>query len=117
VDASILEKNLPIRAGGKSSDDLGVIWIEPAPSGDETTWRTDENLASDLPAAAHLHSCDYCAWGYFGNESSYVDFYTFAALHIEIPKFGEGVRAVAKSSQGKPVKRKGPSRKGKLKPE
>jgi hypothetical protein len=36
-------------------------------------------------------------WGYFGNESSEVDFYTFAALHIAIPKVGAGPRAATKT--------------------
>ena len=67
-------------------------------------------------AAAHLHECDYCPWGYFGNESSVVDFYTFAALHIEIPRMGRGVRKLKqKSAQGNP-KTKASVRKRKVKP-
>ena len=71
----------------------------------KTTWQSEEEGDSELPAAAHLHSCDYCPWGYFGNEGSEVDLYTFAALHIEIPKFGKGLRAATKPSALKNPKR------------
>ena len=46
-----------------------------------------------LPAVMHLHSCEYSATNYFGNEGSDVDFYVYCALHVAIPKYGEGVRA------------------------
>ena len=71
----------------------------------------------ELPAAALLHSCDYCPWGYFGNESSEVDLYTYAALHIEIPKFGQGPRAASKPSTRTKVKRQRSIRKGNAKQE
>ena len=60
---------------------------------------------SELPAAAHLHSCEYCPWGYFGNEASEIDLYTYAALHIEIPPFGKGLRVADKPLKRAPVKR------------
>jgi hypothetical protein len=93
VDSSMLEEALPIRAGSEEEGDFGVTWLEPHPSSDQATWQSKEHGDPELPAAARLHSCDYCPWGYFGNESSEVDFYTFAALHIEIPTFGQGLRA------------------------
>jgi hypothetical protein len=99
VDASDLDEALPIRAGSEQEGDFGVTWLEPPPSSDQTTWQSTEDRDRELPAAAHLRTCDYCPWGYFGNESSEVDFYTFAALHIEIPKFGHGVRAATELSE------------------
>lgn len=96
VDSSDLERALPIRAGSEKEGDFGVTWLEPAPSSDTSTWKSNENRDPELPAAARLLHADYCPWGYFGNESSEVDFYTFAAVHIEIPKFGRGVRGTAK---------------------
>jgi hypothetical protein len=98
VDSSDLEEALPIRASSEKEGDFGVTWLEPSPSSGESTWQSKENSDPGLPAAAHLHSCDYCPWGYFGNESSEVDLYTYAALHIGIPKFGQGVRGSAKPS-------------------
>jgi hypothetical protein len=115
VDASDLERALPIRAGSEKEADFGVTWLEPRPSSDETTWQSGETRDPELPAAAQLHSADYCPWGYFGNESSEVDFYTFAALHVEIPKLGQGPRATAKSSARTIRKSKESVRKGKPK--
>ncbi|MCI0638191.1 MAG: hypothetical protein L0Y72_30250 [Gemmataceae bacterium] len=106
VEATDLERALPIRADSENDGDFGVTWLEPPPSSDTTTWRSKEDRDRELPAAAHLHSADYCPWGYFGNESSEVDFYTFAALHMEIPKFGQGIRAPTKPSTRAPAKRK-----------
>ena len=98
VDSSALERALPIRGGSEKEGDFGVTWLEPPPSSDESTWQAEEDCDPQLPAAARLHSCDYCPWGYFGNESSEVDFYIFAALHIEIPAFGRGIRRASKPS-------------------
>jgi hypothetical protein len=36
------------------------------------------------------------ATGYFGNEGSDIDLYVYGALHVEIPPYGEGARAVTK---------------------
>jgi hypothetical protein len=105
VESSDLEEALPIRATSETAGDFGVTWLEPAPSSDKSTWKSKEDRDPELPAAAHLHSCDYCPWGYFGNESSEVDLYTFAALHIDIPSFGQGVRAATKPSTRTKVKR------------
>jgi hypothetical protein len=49
-------------------------------------------LDPELPAIAHLHECEYSATGYFGNEGSETDFYTYGALHVAIPPYGEGPR-------------------------
>jgi hypothetical protein len=118
VDASDLEHALAIRASSEKDGDFGVTWLEPPPSSDESTWRQPgEDRDSQLPAAAHLHSADYCPWGYFGNESSEVDFYTFAALHIEIPKLGQGVRASTKTRTSTILRRKRSTHKGSAKQE
>jgi hypothetical protein len=117
VESSDLEEALPIRASSEEADDFGVTWLERPPSSDESTWQSKEGRDPELPAAAHLHSCDYCPWGYFGNESSEVDLYIFAALHIEIPKFGHGLRAATKLSTRAMVKRKRSTRKGNAKQE
>jgi hypothetical protein len=117
VDASDLEEALPIRASSETAGDFGVTWLEPPPSSDQSTWQSKEDRDPELPAAAHLHSCDYCPWGYFGNESSEVDLYTFAALHIAIPKFGQGPRASTKPPASTVVKRKRTTRKGNTKQE
>jgi hypothetical protein len=105
VDSAGLENALPIRASSEQEGDFGVTWLEPRPTSDETSWRSQENDDSDLPAAAHLHSCEYCPWGYFGNEGSEIDLYTYAALHIKIPPFGKGPRVADKPLKRAPVKR------------
>jgi hypothetical protein len=115
VDSSDLEEALPIRASSEKKGNFGVTWLEPRPSTDESRWQSKEGRDPELPAAAHLHRCDYCPWGYFGNESSEIDLYTFAALHIKIPKFGQGLRAAAKPSTKIVVKRERSTRKGKAK--
>jgi hypothetical protein len=106
VDSTALEQALPIRAGSEKEGNFGITWLEPPPSSDDSTWQSKEDRDPDLPAASLLHRCDYCPWGYFGNESSEVDLYTFAALHIEIPKFGQGPRSATKSTKGSAPKRK-----------
>jgi hypothetical protein len=106
MDSAKLQKALPIVARSESEGDFGVTWLDPYPTSDTFSWRSDENDNSELPAAAHLHSCEYCPWGYFGNESSEVDFYTYAALHFEIPAIGQGPRAANKPLTHNPVKRK-----------
>ena len=117
VDLSIIEKALPIHAHSEKGNEFGVTWLEPPPSSDETTRQYKGDHDPQLPAASLLHSCDYCPWGYFGNESSEVDLYTFAALHFEIPEFGEGIRAKAKPSKSTVVKPKQPKAKRKAKEE
>jgi hypothetical protein len=112
MDSSALENALPIRSSSEEEGDFGVTWLEPPPSSDGSTWQSKADCDPELPAASKLHSCDYCPWGYFGNESSEVDLYTYAALHIRIPKFGRGLREATKSSTRKTAKRKPSTRKG-----
>lgn len=106
MDSSALKNVLPIRASSEQEGDFGVTWIEPPPTSDDASWRSESEDDSGLPAAAHLHSCEYCPWGYFGNEGSEVDLYTFAALHIKIPPFGRGLRVANKPPKRTPVTRK-----------
>ena len=98
MDLSALESALPIH--GESSEkvgDFGITWLEPPPTS-RSIAVPDSNAESDSrqPAAGRLHSCEYCEWGYFGNEASDVDFYIFAALHVRIPKFGNVPRVSSK---------------------
>ena len=111
MDSAGLESILPIRASSEQKGDFGVTWLEPPPTTDTTSSRLERD-DSELPAAAHLHSCEYCPWGYFGNEASEVDLYTYAALHITIPAFGKGPRVVNESVKRTPVKRERSTRKG-----
>jgi len=115
MDESDLESALPIRASSEKQGNFGVTWLEPPPSSDESTWQSKEDRDPELPTAARLHSCDYCPWGYFGNESSEVDLYTYAALHIEIPKFGQGGREATKPLTSTVLKEKRSVRKGSAK--
>lgn len=84
LDDTRLERALAIRANSEKDGDFGVTWIEEPPSGE-----AKESADAESPAAARFHHADYCPWGYFGNESSEMDFYVFAALHIEIPPASE----------------------------
>jgi hypothetical protein len=104
MDEDDLKNILPIRASSEDEGDFGVTWLEPPPTS-RTSRRSEPEGDSELAAAAHLHSCEYCPWGYFGNESSEIDLYTYAALHIEVPAFGEGPRQPAKHPRS-PRKRK-----------
>lgn len=113
MDSAGLEEVLPIRASSEEEGDFGVTWLESPPTADETTGRSEAEDDSGLPAAAHLHSCEYCPWGYFGNESSEVDLYTYAALHFTIPPLGKPPRLAAKPAKRTPVTRERPIRKHK----
>jgi hypothetical protein len=105
MDSEGLKNVLPIRASSEDEGDFGLTWLEPPPSSDETSREFAKGGDAGLPAAAHLHSCEYCPWGYFGNEGSDIDLYTYAALHIKIPPFGKGLRAADKPLTRSPVKR------------
>jgi hypothetical protein len=105
MDSTALENILPIRGSSEKEGTFGVTWLEPRPTSDETVWQSEKSADSDLPAAAHLHSCEYCPWGYFGNEGSEIDLYTYAALHVEIPPLGQGARAANKAVTRKPIRR------------
>ena len=114
MDSADLAKILPILASSEEKGNFGVTWIEPPPMSDQTSWRSEQDDDSELPVAAHLHSCEYCPWGYFGNEGSEIDLYTYAVLHIGIPPFGKDPRVAKKPSKRTPVKRQRstPKRKG-----
>ena len=105
MDSTDLENILPIRASSEKEGNFGVTWLEPPPTSDQTTWQSEKHEDLELPAAAHLHSCEYCPWGYFGNEGSEIDLYTYAALHVKIPPFGKGLRVVNKPLRRARVKR------------
>jgi hypothetical protein len=45
----------------------------------------------------YLHACEYSATGYFGSEGSDIDLYIYCAVHVAIPRYGEGTRAVART--------------------
>lgn len=98
MDLSDLESALPIvgesseKAGG-----FGVTWLDEPPSdgGDDG----DAVHSPNSPAANRMHSCEYCEWGYFGNEASDVDFYIYAALHIRIPPLGGRARGTAPATR------------------
>jgi hypothetical protein len=110
--SSDLHNALPILASSEDEGDFDVIWLEPPPSSDMTSRQSEPDGSSGLPAASRFHSCEYCPWGYFGNEASDVDLYTYAALHVEIPAVGRGVRRAEKPKR-KPAKRARPGRKRK----
>jgi hypothetical protein len=98
MDTAKLQKTLPIRGNSQKKADFGLTWLEPPPTSNKTSRRTEDDGESGLPAAAILHSCEYCPWGYFGNEGSDVDLYTYAALHIAIPPMKGGIRRANESS-------------------
>jgi hypothetical protein len=102
--AFVLKKVFAIRASAEDAHAFGVTWLEPPPTSDKTSRRSEDD-ASELAAAALLHSCEYCEWGNFGNEASEIDLYTYAALHIDIPPFGEGPRQADKPEKPAPDKR------------
>jgi hypothetical protein len=107
VEQADIDRALPVRAHGEDGANFGVTWLEQRPSGNNA------GGDPDLPAAAPFHSCEYCPWGYFGNEAGDANFYTFAALHIDIPQFGQGIRRGAEQSGNAVPSRGRPVRKGK----
>lgn len=103
MDPTDLENALAIRASSEDARDFGVIWVDPPPhfNGPPTMYpdiaKSRGRAADpDLPALMHLHACEYSTTGYFGNEGSDIDLYVYGALHVAIPPYGKGVRAVAK---------------------
>ena len=99
-----LEEALAVRASSDDAGDFDVVWVDPPPhfNGLPTMYpEIAEGRAHavdpDLPALLHLHACEYSATGYFGNEGSDVDLYIYCALHVAIPPYGEGTRAVTKT--------------------
>jgi hypothetical protein len=101
-----IENALAVLDSAEDAGDFGVIWVDPPPHFNFAPTMypgLSEGRASaadpDLPAIAHLHSCEYSATGYFGNEGSDIDLYVYGALHVAIPPYGEGVRTVARTRQ------------------
>jgi hypothetical protein len=116
-----LQEALPIRASSGDGGDFDVIWVDPPPhfNGQPTMYPEasqcrDQAVDPHLPALSHLHACEYSATGYFGNEGSEIDLYTYCALHLAIPSYGEGTRAVTgtKLSIVSPSARRGSKKRG-----
>jgi len=105
MDPTDLEDALAIQGRSAEAGDFDVVWIEPPPhfNGSPTMYpeiaegRTPA-ANPDLPAVAYLHGCEYSATSYFGNEGGYTDLYIYGALHVAIPPYGEGARAVTKTN-------------------
>jgi hypothetical protein len=88
-----IEKAFSVSARSEEDEDLGVTWVLPAPGVEAPLARRGEKTAT----AEHLHSCEYSATGYFGNEGSEDDFYLYAALHVPIPPWGKAPRKGSKA--------------------
>ena len=104
MDPTDLEDALAVRASSEDVGDFDVVWVDPPPhfNAQPTMYpEVAEGRASaadpDLPALTHLHACEYSATGYFGNEGSDIDLYIYCALHVAIPPYGEGARAVTRA--------------------
>ena len=117
MDPTGLENALAIRASSEDGrGEFDVVWVDPPPrfNSRPAMYRAivegrDEVADPDLPALIHLHSCEYSATGYFGNEGSDLDLYVYGALHVAIPPYGEGVRSATRdkpSSEPSTVRRK-----------
>lgn len=104
MDPTDLENALAIRASSEDVGDFDVVWVDPPPHFNgqptmylETTGGRTHAADADLPALMHLHACEYSDTGYFGNEGSEIDLYVYGALHVAIPRYGEGSRAVTRT--------------------
>ena len=104
MDPTDLENTLAIRASSEDVGDFDVVWVDPPPHFNAQPTMYPEIAEGrahaadpDLPALMHLHACEYSATGYFGNEGGDIDLYVYGALHVAIPPYGEGVRAVTKT--------------------
>jgi hypothetical protein len=116
MDPDDLEKVLAIRGSSSDEGDFGITWVEPPPhfNGRPTMYPRGADPDPELPALAHLHECEYSVTGYFGNEGSDTDLYTYGALHVTIPPYGEGPRVAAEgeaSEKPAPAPRKRAARK------
>jgi hypothetical protein len=108
MDPTDLENALDIRASSEDGGDFDVVWVDPPPHFNaqptmypEIAGGHAEAVDPDLPALSHLHGCEYSTTGYFGNEGSDIDFYIYCALHVAIPPYGEGARAVTGTGPSK----------------
>ena len=100
VEPSILEDVLEIRAARDDVDGFGVTWVESPPLFNFSARRPrpqkakddPDTTASDEPAIEQFHACEYSATGYFGNEGGDTEFYVYAALQGEWPRWEERER-------------------------
>jgi hypothetical protein len=104
MDPTDLENALAVRASSEDAGDFDVVWVDPPPHFNAQPTMYPEIAEGrphaadpDLPALMHLHACEYSATGYFGNEGSDIDLYVYGALHVAIPPYGKGARAVTKT--------------------
>src|SRR5438132_14175566 len=121
MDPTALENALAVRASSEDAGDFDVVWVDPPPHFNAQPTMYPEIAVGrvqpadpDLPALVHLHACEYSATGYFGNEGSDIDLYVYGALHLAIPPYGEGTRAVTgtKRSIVTPSARRGSKKRG-----
>lgn len=119
MDPWKLEEALAIQASCEDVESFDLIWVDPPPhfNGRPTMYpriSEDGNREPDpdLPALAHLHECEYSATGYFGNEGSDIDLYTYGALHVAIPTYDERTNAIVKIKQSRASSSSPRSRKG-----
>jgi len=105
LDSYELEEALPVQGAADSPNDFDVRWVVPPPQFNLTFKKPEamsaeqaDNPTPDRPAVQHFHGCEYSATGYFGNEGGDADFYVYAALHVEWPRWAEreGRKNVAK---------------------
>ena len=104
MDPTDLENALAIRASSEDVGDFDVVWVDLPPHFNAQPIMYPEIAEGrahaadpDLPALMHLHACEYSATGYFGNEGGDIDLYVYGALHVAVPSYGEGARAVTKT--------------------
>jgi hypothetical protein len=114
MEPSDLENALAVRASSEDAGDFDVVWVDPPPHFNAQPTMYPEiaegrppGADPDLPALMHLHACEYSATGYFGNEGSEIDLYVYGALHVAIPPYGMGARAVTKTAVPRGRKRRG----------
>jgi hypothetical protein len=96
-----IENALAVLDTAEDAKAFDVVWVDPPPHFNFAPTMYPEGRGHtadpDLPALAHLHSCEYSATGYFGNEGSDIDLYVYGTLHVAIPPYGEGTRAVTRA--------------------
>jgi hypothetical protein len=96
IDAYELEEALPVQLAADSPEDFKVRWVVPPPEFNfalqkpaAMSTEQTENPTPNRPAVQHFHGCEYSATGYFGNEGGDTDFYVYAALHADWPRWTE----------------------------
>jgi hypothetical protein len=108
MELTDLENALAIRSRLEDVGDSDVVWVDPPPHFNWSPTMYPEIAEGrahvvdpDLPAITHLHACEYSATGYFGNEGGDIDLYVYGALHVVVPPYGEGARAVTKTKSSR----------------